>query len=445
MTTTGDGPYLNLKAVVQQTGLKPDTLRAWERRYGLPTPERSSGGHRLYTRHDVDTLKWLIARQKEGLSIARAVDLWRQMESKGQDPLVSFGVGIAAAPPSQASQLQGQTLRELREEWISAGLAYDEPRSERALAQAFALYSPETVVLQLLQAAVSQIGNSWYHGEVTVQQEHFCTALATRRLEALIMASPAATRPGRILVACPPQEHHTFSPLILSYLLRRRGFEVLYLGANVPVERLEATLAETQPRLVIMAAQRQQSAAKLREAALLLHKEGVQIDYGGMIFNLLPALRARVPGHFLGERLEDVPKAVESLMATPRSVPQVEPVSETCAQAIAQFEAQQGRIEADVARALDTAKLDPRYVAIANRELANNIGSALALGDLQYLGTDIGWLKGLLDHHDFPDTILSEYLLSYHKAVEENMNGQETTLLNWLEAVIEENGYGGGN
>ena len=80
------GPRFNLKAVVQQTGLKPDTLRAWERRYGLPTPERSSGGHRLYSKHDVDTLKWLIARQREGLSIKRAVELWRQVESEGRDP-----------------------------------------------------------------------------------------------------------------------------------------------------------------------------------------------------------------------------------------------------------------------------------------------------------------------------------------------------------------------
>jgi hypothetical protein len=194
-----------------------------------------------------------------------------------------------------------------------------------------------------------------------------------------------------------------------------------------------------------MAAQRLQSAATLREAALLLQAAGVQMAYGGLIFNLLPALRTRVPGHFLGERLEDVPKAVESLMATPHSVPNVEPVSEIYAQAIAQFEAQQGRIEADVSRALDPAELAPRYLAIANRELANNIGSALALGDLQYLGTDIGWLKGLLDYHDFPDTILSEYLLSYHKAVGENMNGQATPLLDWLETVIEENRYDGGS
>lgn len=59
-------PTFNLKAVVQETGIKPDTLRAWERRYGLPEPDRSTGGHRLYSQRNIDTLRWLIARQEEG-------------------------------------------------------------------------------------------------------------------------------------------------------------------------------------------------------------------------------------------------------------------------------------------------------------------------------------------------------------------------------------------
>ncbi|MCA9937221.1 MAG: MerR family DNA-binding transcriptional regulator, partial [Anaerolineales bacterium] len=40
-----------MKVVVQETGLKPDTLRAWERRYGVPSPERTAGGHRLYSQY----------------------------------------------------------------------------------------------------------------------------------------------------------------------------------------------------------------------------------------------------------------------------------------------------------------------------------------------------------------------------------------------------------
>src|SRR4030042_4721348 len=58
----------NVKAVVRETGLKPDTLRAWERRYRLPRPERTAGGHRLYSQRDIDCLRWLAARQTEGLS-----------------------------------------------------------------------------------------------------------------------------------------------------------------------------------------------------------------------------------------------------------------------------------------------------------------------------------------------------------------------------------------
>ncbi|MFU8773811.1 MAG: MerR family transcriptional regulator, partial [Anaerolineales bacterium] len=70
-----NSPIYNLKVVVSETGVKPETLRAWERRYGFPKPKRSSGGHRLYTLRDVRTINWLIERQKEGLSISRAVEL----------------------------------------------------------------------------------------------------------------------------------------------------------------------------------------------------------------------------------------------------------------------------------------------------------------------------------------------------------------------------------
>src|SRR5688572_24436423 len=80
-------PIYNLKAVVQETGLKPDTLRAWERRYGMPEPDRTQGGHRLYSQRDIEVLKWLISRQGEGMTISRAVDLWQRLNQDGHDPL----------------------------------------------------------------------------------------------------------------------------------------------------------------------------------------------------------------------------------------------------------------------------------------------------------------------------------------------------------------------
>ena len=98
-----DIPTYNLKAVVRETGLKPDTLRAWERRYGMPDPDRTGGGHRLYSQRDINTLKWLLARQHEGMSISRAVGLWRNLQEEGRDPFQLYppiSQHTAAAAPS---------------------------------------------------------------------------------------------------------------------------------------------------------------------------------------------------------------------------------------------------------------------------------------------------------------------------------------------------------
>src|SRR5512144_2011880 len=91
-------PAFNLKAVLKETGLAADTLRAWERRYGLPTPDRTAGGHRLSSQRDIETLKWLTARQAEGLSISRAVDMWNEQTASGTDPLAGSAQIALLAP-----------------------------------------------------------------------------------------------------------------------------------------------------------------------------------------------------------------------------------------------------------------------------------------------------------------------------------------------------------
>jgi len=80
-------PRYNMNLVLRETGLKADTLRAWERRYQLPQPERTQGGHRLFSDYDIATIKWLQSRLMEGMRISKAVDLWRETESLGTNPL----------------------------------------------------------------------------------------------------------------------------------------------------------------------------------------------------------------------------------------------------------------------------------------------------------------------------------------------------------------------
>src|SRR6187551_3304288 len=97
-------PAYNLKVVLKETGLAADTLRAWERRYGLPTPNRTAGGHRLYSQRDIETIKWLMKRQQEGLSISHAVEMWNEQLTSGADPLAesvqkaSFSPGAMPVP-----------------------------------------------------------------------------------------------------------------------------------------------------------------------------------------------------------------------------------------------------------------------------------------------------------------------------------------------------------
>ena len=107
-------PAYNLKAVLKETGLKPDVLRAWERRYGLPSPGRTEGGHRLYSDHDVALLKWLMQRQAEGLSISRAANLWQEAATTGKDLLQSNGQQQGAELPAFTPAKGDAPLAELR-------------------------------------------------------------------------------------------------------------------------------------------------------------------------------------------------------------------------------------------------------------------------------------------------------------------------------------------
>jgi MerR family transcriptional regulator, light-induced transcriptional regulator len=427
---THNEPLFNLKAVVQQTGLKPDTLRAWERRYGLPSPTRSCGRHRLYTQNDIEVLCWLVARQSEGLSISRAVDLWRQTKAGGRDRLP-----IPLSPSSTAEpRLVGDMLDELRQQWLAACLAYDERRAEQAAAQAFALYPVETVCLELLQPAVAEVGDRWQQGMATVQQEHLVSELAIRQLESLLMAAPPATRPGQILAACPPQEYHTFGLLLLTLLLRRRGWAVAYLGADVPAEQLEATVAAVRPDLVILSALRLPSAATLLEMARTL-QERVPVAYGGGVFNSLPAIRSRIPGHFLGESVAEAAGAVDSLMSAPRPAPEGEPIPAEARVALDHFRERRGPIEVKMGQAAGVIGVSVRHLAHANEEFALHLEAALALGDVALLDTDIASVEQRLAHEGLPAGVLGRYLPAYCQVAEQLLDERGAPILAWLRRV----------
>ena len=437
MATPSGIPTFNLKAVLLETGLKADTLRAWERRYGLPRPQRTAGRHRLYSQRDMEVIKWLIDRQQEGMSISRAVELWRSLEVGGQDPLhmVEFappemGVPTLAVP-------KGEAITELRRAWTSACMDFDEPRAERVMSQAFALFPAEVVCLELLRKGLSEVGEGWYRGEVSVQQEHFTSELAVRRLEALLAATSPSTRPERVLIACPPNEEHTFSPLLLALFLRRRGWDVLYLGANVPLWHLKETIARTQPQLAVIPAQQLKTAATLLEVGRLLQEQLVPLAFGGLVFNLVPALRERIPGYFLGERLERASQTVEQVLSAAPALPVIPVRSQAYEQALTHYRERRAHVEAHVLQAMTVENVPYEYALIANANLSDNIIAALSLGDLSFAGVDIDWAVGLLRNYRLPGAMLRHYLAAYYQAATEHMDERGSLIVDWLARMRE--------
>jgi DNA-binding transcriptional MerR regulator len=438
MNDTYREPIYNLKSVVLETGVKPSTLRAWERRYGLPKPARTEGGHRLYSQRDIEIVKWLLDRQQEGLRIKGAVELWRSLEAHGQDPLQPRPTAVVSLAPETV----GQTIAELRQAWVAACLAFDERGAEQTLTQAFALYPPEAVCLDVLRGGIAQIGEGWYAGDVTVQQEHFASALAVRRIEALLLAVPPPTRRGRIVVACPPEEEHALGLLLLTCLLQRRGWEVLYLGANVPIAHLEQVMSTAGPSLAISAALQLPTAATLLDMALFLQRQGVPLGFGGGVFNRLPALRTRIPGHFLGPTLELGAQSVEELLVAPRPTPAVEPISEAHRQALTHYHEQQLLIEADLNK-LRPDFLQQTWPSIANRELARSIAAALTLGDMGFADDSMDWIAGMTRNGHATAETMDGYLSAYLQAANMHLDERGAQIVDWLSRRVDVT-HGGG-
>lgn len=424
----------NIKAVVTQTGLNPATIRAWERRYGLPNPERTEGGHRQYSQRDVDTIKWLTAQQDEGMSISHAVDLWHSLVEKGEDPLQEKDNRDSGLLRGTLPAL-GQQTDELREAWIEACLSFDREAAELILTHAFSLYPPEVVCIELLQKGLVEIGDGWHKGLVTVQQEHFATSLSEQRLEILIAATAEPTRPERIIVAAAPGERHTFGAYLLTYLLRRQGWDVIHLGADVPAEDFGPTIAKLRPDLVIVSAQLFNTAASLMDIARETIKHEVILAYGGGIFNRLPEIRARIPGFFVGESLQQaVEKTAELLAKRPTLLELPEP-DQTHQKALAQFEARQSLIESHVWRSFVSANIPNPQLPALNDEMAMMITSALKLGSINLLGYDLGFIEDWWGTYHIDDTLLYEHTKAYYQGAKIHLGEGGRIIVDWLQQL----------
>jgi methanogenic corrinoid protein MtbC1 len=320
----------------------------------------------------------------------------------------------------------------LRQAWVAACLEFDEARAEQVLVEGFACLDLETVVTGVLQNGLSRIGDLWYEGKATVQQEHFATELAVRRVEALLVAKPPPSRRELIIVAAPPGEQHGFSLLLVTLLLRRRGWSVLNLGSDVPIAHMAETVAGQHPSMVISVAQQLATAVTLREMAATLRQQGVATGYGGWVFERIPEVRGRIPGHYLGRLLQCVPEEVEALTGTPLPPAAAESLPAGWLAALAQLREREPAMEAELSRFLGGLDLRDEHLEMAVRQLPRHLDAAFSLGDLGYMVPCLEWTRGLLANLGLPDDLLPRYLEAYHQAAVLHLDGRCEPVLGWL-------------
>lgn len=290
-------PLYNTRAVHQATEVPADTFRAWERRYGLPRPYRTSGNQRLYSERDIGVIGWLRDRTSEGMTISQAISRLRIEHPDVMRTDVITDPDLETTTPASDPQ-----FGLLRERLIAAVADFDELAGERVIDEALALFTLEEACTKVIEPTLIEIGERWSRNELSVTAEHFATRLVTRRLSTIFnLVSPAADR-GAVVAACAPTEEHEVGLLILSIFLARRNWRVIYLGANVPLEDLIGTIRQVMPDIVCLSASTEASA---RRALEVVHEIGTldapspPVAFGGRGFALLNEISIATNAHHL--------------------------------------------------------------------------------------------------------------------------------------------------
>ena len=213
---------------------------------------------------------------------------------------------------------------------------------------------------------------------------------------------------------------------------------MVYLGANVPLNKLNDAIQTSKPDLFISTAQQLYTAANLYEVAQFLQSEHIPLAYGGLVFNLLPSLRDRVPGYFLGESLDGIVQTIEHILVSSPEIPKVVQVKDEYNQAAAHFKEFQPLIAAQIWEQLQHKGMKENHLEIANEFLGRDIQAGLILGNMNLLRYEMDWLAGLLQTHAIPRELLPEYLAIYLGAVEANLDQRGGPVVDWLNSVISE-------
>jgi len=227
-------PLHPVRVVVQRTGLSPDVLRAWERRYGAVEPVRTAGGQRLYTGADVERLALLHEATRSGRQIGQLVAL----DDASLRDLIA--ADRRESVPAAVSSVDAE--RHIGEAYAAVE-AMDPARLELELRQAVLALGAAAALSGVLAPLLERIGLAWQQGRLSVGHEHAASAVVRRFLDWIAAASiPGAAAPA-IGLATLEGERHEFGAMLAMAAALANGWSALYFGPEMPVRDLAAAAA----------------------------------------------------------------------------------------------------------------------------------------------------------------------------------------------------------
>lgn len=266
--------------VVERTGLSPELLRAWERRYGVVAPARDGTGQRLYSDGDVLRLRLLRRATLGGRSIGQVAPLETEALERlvREDEQARAPLAPPSSPPPSAPGDEHEVARALE-----LARALDAAGLEALLRRAAGLRGLASF-LELCAVFLRRVGEEWHAGRLSEAHEHLATALVQRVVAVAMDALPRQPGAPVLLVATLPGERHEVGLLLASAAAAAEGWSVLYLGIDLPVREIADAAARSGARAVgissVFPADRARVAAEMRTLRASL-PDGVPLLAGG--------------------------------------------------------------------------------------------------------------------------------------------------------------------
>ncbi|HEX2641734.1 MAG TPA: cobalamin-dependent protein [Thermoanaerobaculia bacterium] len=247
----GQQPRHPIGVVARRTGLKPDLIRAWERRYGAVEPGRSDTRRRFYS--DADIRRLLLLRQvvKTGRGIGQVAHLANpELEALiAEEPGASPG---PAAPAAFAAAAGDEGVEPFLSACLAAAQRLEVGEIERQLERASVAMSRLNLLEKLLVPLMHRVGDLWQDGTLRPVHEHLASSVVRTFLGN--MSNAYLPEPGapQLIVTTPARQLHELGALIVAATAAHEGWRVTYLGPNLPPEEIAAAVFQKRARAVAL-------------------------------------------------------------------------------------------------------------------------------------------------------------------------------------------------